>query len=344
MATQLVPSISTTPPRTWRTPERHLEAATDSPWYRLVSRLQCAIVDATSSFYKERRIRPTLMPITVGSISSPIGLGSDSLPVRIDLLGGSTYLADSMQFQLELLLRQGFEGVYYIMPSFRGEEPDATHLNQFFHSEAEIRGGLDEIMLLIESYVRRLAVATLAECEDDLVRATGTTRHAEDLAARSSFPRIRLRDALKLLGDTPEFFAAGPGDARSLTRRGEQALIRESGGVVWVTHFDPITVPFYQALEDDGEGARTADLLLGRGEAVGCGERHRTRAQVEAALKQHRVDPTEYEWYLRMKEHAPIRTAGFGLGLERFLLWLLRHDDARDLQVFPRIKGIRSWI
>jgi aspartyl/asparaginyl-tRNA synthetase len=248
-----------------------------------------------------------------------------------------------MQFQLELLLRQGFEGVYYIMPSFRGEEPDTTHLNQFFHSEAEIRGGLEEVMQLVEHYVRRIAAAALEECGDDLARAAGSTRHVEDLTTRASFPRIRFRDALKLLGDDESFFANGPGESRRLTRRGEQELIRRHGGVVWVTHFDRMTVPFYQAVDSE-DVALTGDLLLGRGEAVGCGERRRTRAQVEGSLKDHRVDPGEYEWYLRMKEHSPIRTAGFGMGLERFLLWLLRHDDARDLQVFPRVKGTPSWI
>jgi len=272
MATHTALSGSTTPPRTWRNPARHLEAATRSPWYCLVSRLQCAIVDATATFYRERSIRPALMPVTVGSISSPMGLGSDSLPVRIDLLGSSTYLADSMQFQLELLLRQGFDGVYYIMPSFRGEEPDSTHLNQFFHSEAEIRGGLEDIMQLVEHYVRRLAAATLEECEEDLTRAAGTTRHAEELTTRAPFPRIRFQEAWRLLGDDPEYFEKGSEDSRILTRRGEQELIRLHGGVVWVTHFGRMTVPFYQAVDDDG-CALTADLLLAWPESPETAER-----------------------------------------------------------------------
>lgn len=41
------------------------------------------------------------LPITTGSISSPMGLGSDSIPVKIQLGGRDTYLADSMQFALE---------------------------------------------------------------------------------------------------------------------------------------------------------------------------------------------------------------------------------------------------
>ncbi len=64
------------------------------------------------------------LPITTGSISSPMGLGSDSIPVKIQLGGRDTYLADSMQFALEYGCRFFENGVWYIMPSFRGESED----------------------------------------------------------------------------------------------------------------------------------------------------------------------------------------------------------------------------
>ena len=64
------------------------------------------------------------MPITSESVTSPMGLGSDSLPVSVELFDKNVYLADSMQFYLEYLLRQHPQGVFYIMPTFRGEEPD----------------------------------------------------------------------------------------------------------------------------------------------------------------------------------------------------------------------------
>lgn len=344
MRTQSGTPFSMSPPRTWQVPEQHMSAATDCPWYVLIGRLQSAIVEASAAFYRDRRIRPVLMPVTVGSVSSPIGLGSDSLPVCIDLMGSSTYLADSMQFQLELLLRHGFEGVYYIMPSFRGEEPDATHLNQFFHSEAEIRGGLAEVMQLVEDYVRSIGEAALMECRDEVLGAAGSLQHVETLLKRERFPRVRFCDAVRQLGNGALYVQWGPGQIRSLTRLGEQELIRRYGGVVWVTHFDALAVPFYQSIDPATGEAQAADLLFGCGEVVGCGERHRTRSAIESSLEAHGVDPAEYEWYLRMKENSPMTTSGFGLGVERFLLWLLRHEDARDLQIFPRVKGVRSWI
>lgn len=57
------------------------------------------------------------------------------------------------------------------------------------------------------------------------------------------------------------------------------------------------------------------------------------------ALKMHEVDPSEYQWYIKMKEVFPLKTAGFGMGVERFLMWVLKCDDIRDLQLCPRFNG-----
>ncbi len=61
-----------------------------------------------------------------------------------------------MKFFLEYACCVNKNGCYYIAPSFRGEKADDRHLSQFFHSETEIIGNLDDVMNLIESYVRHL--------------------------------------------------------------------------------------------------------------------------------------------------------------------------------------------
>lgn len=46
--------------------------------------------------------------------------------------------------------------------------------------------------------------------------------------------------------------------------------------------------------------------------------------------------PTAYSWYLEMKRNYPRKTAGFGLGLERLLMWVLQIADIRRVQLTPR--------
>ena len=57
------------------------------------------------------------------------------------------------------------------------------------------------------------------------------------------------------------------------------------------------------------------------------------------ALEEHQVAPDDYEWYIRMKEEYPVRTAGFGMGIERFLMWVTRENDIQDFQLLPRVNG-----
>jgi asparaginyl-tRNA synthetase len=314
----------------------------DDPLYRLIVDLQDLVSVETTLFWSRRGLRTMHLPITTTSISSPMGLGSDSEPVQIELFGERTYLADSMQFMLEYGCRLTEAGCYYIMPSFRGEDADATHLNQFFHSEAEIHGGLEDVMLAVEDYLRHLAAAALSRHSGPIERAAGSVEHVRRLLDVPAVPRLTFDEAAARLGEDRSPMQAGA-PWRVLTREGEQRLLREVSPVLWVTHYDHLAVPFYQAFADGtGRTALNADLLLGMGEVVGCGERHAAADALLDALSLHQVAPSQYAWYVEMKRTRPLRTAGFGLGIERFLAWLLGREDVRDIPLVQRLKGVPS--
>jgi asparaginyl-tRNA synthetase len=324
----------------WRpSADRFLEI-TDQPLYRTLVDLQDLITTRTGEFWSGRGVKSVHLPITTNSISSPMGLGSDSLPVEIDLFGQRTYLADSMQFMLEYGCRLSPEGAWYLMPSFRGEDCDETHLNQFFHSEAELPGCLDHCIETVEDYVRALAVAVLERCGDAVGALAGGTAHLEQMAGLGVFPRLTFDEAVAHLGDDPQAVAHHDG-WRTLTRLGERRLMEEVSPILWVTHYDHLSVPFYQAYGDsDRRTALNGDLLFGIGESVGCGERHIDGEQTRAALAHHQVPEESYAWYVRMKQERPMHTSGFGLGVERWLMWVLNHKDIRELQLAPRLNGV----
>jgi asparaginyl-tRNA synthetase len=328
------------PPGSWASPRDHFLVALSHPWYRALVAIQDTIVQATAAFWAERDIRHLLLPITTGSISSPMGLGSDSEPVSVEIGGERTYLADSMQFLLEYGCRVSPPGCYYVMPSFRGEATDRTHMSEFFHSEAEITGTLEDVIGTVEEYLRALAAALLARNPGDVQAAVGTTGHLERLVATPSLPRLTFDEAAAVLGRRGGELRTDPAHGfRTVPRASEQLLMEYCGGIVWLTHWDQLAVPFYQALSADGRTTLNGDLLIGQGEAIGAGERHRTGAEVLDALRRHEVSPGDYEWYVAMKENHPLTTSGFGLGIERFLLWVLDHNDVRDLQLLPRMRG-----
>ncbi|AIK35301.1 tRNA synthetases class II family protein (plasmid) [Bacillus pseudomycoides] len=149
-----------------------------------------------------------------------------------------------------------------------------------------------------------------------------------------------MEEACELLENNPLFVETHDEGFRTITNLGEKELIKKFDGIVWLTHHDYSSVPFYQASDNTGKYALNGDLLFGIGEVVGSGERHTTADETKESLKLHGVDEKEYEWYLYMKENFPTKTSGFGMGVERFILWLIQHDDIRDIQVIPRFNGI----
>ncbi|MDQ0417967.1 asparaginyl-tRNA synthetase [Croceifilum oryzae] len=331
------------PTKSWVNPNDHYKKSMGHPWYQAIAVLQDEIVHSTFQFFREQGIRSVCLPATTGSVTSPMGLGSDSLPVKIELEGVETYLADSMQFHLEYMLRYLDQGVHYVMPTFRGEDADARHLCQFYHSEAEVVGTLEDVMKLVSEYIHRLCVDILNNPESKklVMEIAGTTEHIEKVVSQKGvYSTITLSEAILELENDPEYVSTHPVGFKTITNKGEQELIRRFGGLVWLTHHDYLSVPFYQARDKNGVAALNADLLFGIGEVVGCGERHTTGEELRESMEYHTVDEKEYEWYTYMKDHNPMKTSGFGMGMERFILFLLKHDDIRDIQIIPRFNGV----
>jgi len=312
----------------------------DSKWYRTISHLLSQVQLSTVDFYRDYDFANIPLPVTCSSISSPFGLGSDSEPVEIDLLGSRIFLADSMQFHLEYLIRQGFDGVYYIMPTFRGEDTNERHLSQFFHSELELKGDLTDVMNLIDRYLLKCTQDIYSKYGDVIQELGGGLSHIQAfLKDGFKIPRITFEDGLRILGKRSQFCKFEDGKIVNISSEGERYLLNEFEGPVWITHYPKEAVPFYQAWTGDKKYALCADLLMGIGETVGCGQRHDTYEKSLEAIHHHQVRPESYEWYLQLKREYPMKTSGFGMGIERYILWLLNNDDIRDIPLFNRLKG-----
>ncbi|MDE6571395.1 MAG: asparaginase [Alphaproteobacteria bacterium] len=323
------------PPASWKTPDNHIHVLLQSPWYKIMVRLYKSIFEATHEFYKQEQIFPMMFPITTGAISSPMGKGSDSVPVQIEIKDNKVYLADSMQFSLEIGTRLSQKGAYYIMPTFRGEQTDERHLNEFIHSEVEIPGHIDDIMSLAERYIKYLIQYLLKHNADDIANITGDVKHMKNALAHD-FIRISYQDALIQLQNVPNALSVVCDNLLSITKIGEKHLIGKYGDFTWLTDLPHTLVPFYQAKQPNSSNAYAADLLAGIGEILGCGQRVLSPEDLDKSLAEHDVDANAYAWYRQMREIQPMQTSGFGLGIERFILWVIKHNDIRDCTILLR--------
>jgi len=294
------------------------------------------------------------------SVSSPIGPGSDSEPIRIKFGKLYTYLVDSSQFGFEPLLSEKMNKVYCYLPSMRGENPDNRHLNQFFHCEMEIIGTLNDLMPMIENYVKILCETVLAM--PHIVERISDNPKRTNLVLRSivnakKFPVITLDKAIELLtetkGDKKKFVKISK-NGRSITTKGEIELLKilRAETPVWLTQFDRDTVPFYQKpLAGNKKKTINADLIFSSlisnsfgGEIVGSGQRQNTPKEMYESLRRQGINSKNYEWYINIRRSNKYKTtSGFGLGVERFISWALAKENISDVALYPRLKNVKMY-
>ena len=307
----------------------------------LINKVIGKTIETCYEYFKSINYLPTITPITTNSVSSPMGKGSDSLPVQINLFDQDTYLADSMQFNLEYLLRLYSPGVWYIMPTFRGEDPDETHLNQFIHIESELVGDLAKVMEVVEQLVKKIVNTILVEKLCDQI----SNKYLKDFQKIIKFERVTFQEFKKNFPfeKYPNLFKSFSDGSLAISREGEIQLSKFVGGPCWLTNPEYSTVPFYQAKLPGTKYALSADLILDGCEIAGCGQRWVSDKETLNALLEHDVQPEPYQWYLNLKRDCPLQTSGFGIGLERLMAWVLQEKDIRNIPLFSRLKSHVSY-
>ncbi|NJK71155.1 MAG: hypothetical protein HC932_02750 [Thermales bacterium] len=288
------------------------------------------------------------------SISSPMGPGSDSEAVIIKFGNLETFLVDSSQFGFEPLLMNGLERLYCYLPSMRGENPDIRHLNQFYHCEAEILGTLDDIIWVVEKYIKTLCEAIqnfenlLHKISND---STKTMKILSSIVEIHEFPKLTFTQAVNLLEQSGNKNLVNYTDfGRDITAIGETKLARilNIKTPFWITHFDRDRVPFYQ--KPMGDCVLNADLIFPPllnnsfgGEIVGAGQRQNNVSEMYNSLARQNLSHSPYEWYINLRRQPNYKiTSGFGMGIERFITWILARSDIKEAIIYPRLKNVKT--
>lgn len=340
-------------------PATHYQEITRSGYFRALTTVRHHIKHASDYYFsQECEAKNIDLFMLTPSVSSPMGPGSDSETLPILFGTVSSFLVDSSQFGFEPILLNGFERVYCYLPSMRGENPDKRHLNQFFHCEAEIKGTLDDLVPVIEGYVRSLCqtILSMPNIVDKLsVNPERTKEILSKVLDTESFQKITLDEALDLLikAGKQELFKETE-FGRDISSAGEIEVMRLLGGVtpVWITHYDRDRVAFYQKPDPSNPNkVINADLIFPPiiessfgGEIVGCGQRQDTVSEMRESLARQRISAEAYEWYIDLRNLPHYSTtSGFGLGIERFIAWAFGRDDIKDVILYPRLKNIKTY-
>ncbi|MEL0244956.1 MAG: amino acid--tRNA ligase-related protein, partial [Flavobacteriaceae bacterium] len=94
---------------------------------------------------------------------------------------------------------------------------------------------------------------------------------------------------------------------------------------------------FYMRLNDDKKTVRAMDILFpGIGEIVGGSQREERIDILNERVEALGIEKEELWWYLDLRKYGTVKHSGFGLGLERLILFITGMNNIRDVIPFPR--------
>jgi asparaginyl-tRNA synthetase len=94
---------------------------------------------------------------------------------------------------------------------------------------------------------------------------------------------------------------------------------------------------FYMRMNEDGKTVKAMDILFpGIGEIVGGSQREERLDVLKYRIKELKIEEKELWWYLDLRKYGTVKHSGFGLGLERLILFATGMSNIRDVIPFPR--------
>jgi len=253
---------------------------------------------------------------------------------EVKYFDSNAYLTQSWQLYAEAMIAS-LGRIYTIQPSFRAEHSRTRrHLTEYWHLELEAPWyGLKEIMETAESLVSHIA-CTVADEVADKLRHLG--RDPERLKVKPPFPRLTYDEAITKLNELDIETAWG----EDLTWEKEQHLSALFDRPFFVTHYPRKAKAFYHKPDPARpEVTLSADMLAPEryGEIIGGGERIDDLEELVMRMDEDGLNTKDYSWYLDLRKYGSVPHAGFGLGIERTLVWICGLKHIRDAIPFPRL-------
>jgi asparaginyl-tRNA synthetase len=305
---------------------RHLHIR--SPKLAALMRIRSNLIWSVHEFFRSRGFVEVHCPTFITAAVE----GGATL-FEVNYFGKKVYLTQSVQFYQEAAI-YALGKVYSVQPSFRAEKSRTPrHLTEFWHVEAEMAyADLETLLRTIEDLVRYVVKRT-AELSERELRILGRKIRVEEVDG--PFYRIRYSEALDLLRRKGKELPWGS----DFGAEEERIVSSEFERPVFVTHYPKEAKAFYHKVDpEDSRVTLSADLLAprGNGEIVGSGVRIDDLEELLQRIRENGLNPEDYAWYVDLRKYGSVPHAGFGMGVERVLKWILDLPSVRVAALFPR--------
>lgn len=288
-----------------------------------------------------------LFRVSTLDMANRAATGND--PFVEDFFGTKTFLTVSGQLNAESYAL-ALTKVYTFGPTFRAENSNTSrHLAEFWMIEPEIAfADLADDAALAEHFLKAVCADVLEACPDDMrffaERIDDQAISRLEQVIDAPFERIDYTEAIKILQQAKRSFEFPVAWGADLQSEHERYLTEQHVcGPAIVMNYPKDIKAFYMRLNDDGKTVAAMDVLVpGVGEIIGGSQREERLEVLDARMAEHGVGDDLW-WYRDLRRYGTAPHAGFGLGLERLVLYMTGMDNIRDAIPFPRVPNNASF-
>ena len=352
----------------------HLRVRTNT--FSSVMRIRSSISFAIHKYFKEKGFFYVNTPIVTGNDAEGAGemfkvttldinnakLNSKKeIDYSEDFFGKETNLTVSGQLEAESMA-MGLGKVYTFGPTFRAENSNTSrHLAEFWMIEPEMAFyDLEDNMKLAEEFIKSVIKDLIDECKEDLEnlnkklldedKAKPMNERNElnllerlDFVINNDFKKITYTEAFEILRNSKpnkkkKFKFPILEWGIDLQSEHERFLVEKHFKKPVIIYDYPAKIKaFYMRMNEDGKTVKAMDILFpGIGEIVGGSQREERLDVLKSRIKELNIEEKELWWYLDLRKYGTVKHSGFGLGLERLILFATGMTNIRDVIPFPR--------
>ena len=323
----------------------HLRVRTNL--FHAVFRLRSEVEYAIHTFFHERNFVYVNTPIMTSNDGEGAGelfsVCTDTKNPKTDFFGKNVFLTVTGQLHVEPYA-MAFRKVYTFGPTFRAENSNTTkHASEFWMVEPEIAfADLEDEQNLAEEMIRYIIKYVFDHCKDELQLfdsfvEKGLINRLKAVLDSPKFARVTHHDAITILKESKIEFENVPEYGKDLATEHEKFLTKHFNGPVFVYNWPKEIKAFYMRINDDNETVAGSDLLVpGSGEIIGGSQREERLDVLLNRMNELGMNEETLDWYVDTRRYGGCKHAGFGLGVERLLMFLTGIDNIRDVLSYPR--------
>lgn len=324
----------------------HLRPRTNT--FSAVFRVRSVLSMAIHEFFQDQGFVYLHAPIITGNDAEGAGevftvTTRNDANYEEDFFGKKASLTVSGQLQAEAFAL-AFRDVYTFGPTFRAENSNtARHASEFWMIEPEIAfADLADDMDLIEDMVKSCIQYVLDNAEEEMKffneRIDKSLLERLDKVLNMPFARMTYTEAIEHLKEAPVKFEFPVDWGTDLQSEHERYICEQVvQGPVFLTDYPKDIKAFYMRLNDDGKTVAACDLLVPAiGELVGGSQREERYDMLKQRMDDMNIHAESLKWYLDLRRYGGCQHAGFGLGFERFLMYITGMQNIRDVLPFAR--------